>query len=223
MAERGRVIPAALLAVLVLALAAAPARAEEPGWCVQCHALSGPEGQGLVLGQMAWRGPLAQEELAGCPGLRRARQDLLAAESRLAALTALLPGLRSDRLLTAGLERGLERAVELKRQAQAQPVHSLEEVGGRLAREQTWLAEQVERPLRAQQGLRAEGVLAGLALMAGLALLMAWLRGLRRLARGQAPPPGWADAGDEQAPAPEAALGGCASNPLELVRRGRLP
>jgi hypothetical protein len=202
------------LALLVLALAG-PARAQapaaEPGWCVQCHLLAGPEGQGLVLGQMAWNGPLAQDDLSSCPGLRRARQELLAAESRLAALSALLPGLQSDRLLTAGLERGLERAVELKRQAQAQPVHSLEEVSARLVHEQVLLAEQVERSLRLQQGLRAEGAFWGLGLMAGLVLLLAWLRGLRRLGRRQAPP---LTEGEGEAE-------GLA--PLELVRRGRLP
>lgn len=215
-----RFVGQALLALALAWTAPAPLPAQtpdrgavpEPGWCVQCHRLGGPEGQGLVLGQMAWRGPLAQEELSSCPGLRRARQELLAAESRLAALSALLPGLRSDRLLGAGLEQGLERAAELKRQAQTQPVHSLEEVGERLGREQTWLAGRVERSLREQQGLRAEGVLWGLGIMAALVLALAWLVGLRRLARGQARPH-----------APEGGEAAGEASPLEMVRQGRLP
>jgi hypothetical protein len=140
----------------------------------------------------------------------------LAAESRLAALSALLPGLQTDRLAVAGLERGLERAVELKRQALAQPIFSLEEIGARLAREQSVLAEQVERPLRAQQGLRAAGALWGLGLMAALALVLAWLRGLRRLGRGQSAQPPLAGG--------EAPLqAGPGQTPLERVRRGELP
>ncbi len=210
---------AALMATLMATLLAGPgtalaqAPAQGTGWCVQCHGLASPQGRGLPLGQMAWQGPLAQEDLTPCPGLRRARRELLAADTRLSALSALMPGLAADRLTTAGLERGLARAAEQKRQALSQPVSSLEEIGQRLALSRTTLMEQVERPYREQQNWRAAGSAWGLALMVLLALAMALLWGLRRLCQPGGPLAGPAPGGPADGIEP----------PLKRVRRGELP
>ena len=156
-----------------------PVFAQEPGYCLSCH-LRGPQ---YTLGALSWQGPVAGEQEAMCPGLKRAKQELFLTESRMAALSSALFGAKAEGLGVSFCEQELQNLIARLRLVLAEPLHAIQDITGPLTQIRRDLDKLVYRPLLKMEQRRQQKIWAGRAFWGILLVLLAALLGFRRLRR----------------------------------------
>ncbi len=176
-----------LLAILCLALGAAPAGASERHPCAECHLSA----EAVASGQpLAWTGGIRQARYTPCPALRAMREEVFGAEVRLASMAARLSQLSAAGVQTAPLEQRMEGLVSALGALESAEVRSEGQVAEGTGRLRAGIHEGLCRPATVARSRLLGRQVLGLVALAAIGLVMAAVAGwrsrlLRRAAAGR--------------------------------------